>query len=87
MKAQNEMGWPLRIAIPSTTTFALAPIAVAFPPRSAPRASAHHSGWPGLAAGLHEVVRQRGEGRDVGDVVDDAGEHRGADSSPVAAPK
>src|SRR5262245_498710 len=41
--SQNPIGYPLRFAIPTTTTFALAPTAVAFPPRSAPRARAHQS--------------------------------------------
>ena len=35
VKCQNEILCPLRAAIPMTTTFALAPTAVAFPPRSA----------------------------------------------------
>ena len=43
VNSQKVIGWPDRAAIPSTTTFALAPIAVALPPRSAPSASAHHS--------------------------------------------
>ena len=43
VKCQNEIGCPLRAAIPMITTFALAPTAVAFPPRSDPSASAHHS--------------------------------------------
>ncbi|COX87490.1 Uncharacterised protein [Mycobacterium tuberculosis] len=41
VNSQNEMGAPARRAIPSMTTFALAPIAVRLPPKSAPRASAH----------------------------------------------
>jgi len=43
VKVPKEMGWPSRAAIPVTTTLALAPIAVALPPRPAPRANAHHS--------------------------------------------
>src|SRR5674476_1639961 len=47
VNSQKEIGWPLRFAIPATTTLALAPIAVALPPRSAPRTSAHHKPfWP-----------------------------------------
>ena len=47
VNSQNEMGLSARRAIPSMTTFALAPTAVRLPPKSAPRASAHHSasGW------------------------------------------
>src|SRR4028119_1791185 len=43
VNCQNEMGWPLRAAMPMITTLALAPTAVALPPRSAPAASAHHN--------------------------------------------
>src|SRR6266508_2166541 len=41
VNSQNEIGDPARRAMPSTTTLALAPIAVALPPRSVPRARAH----------------------------------------------
>ena len=43
VNSQKEMGELDRIAIPRTTTLALAPIAVRFPPKSAPIASDHHS--------------------------------------------
>ncbi len=46
MNSQNRIGVPLRAAMPVTTTFALAPTAVALPPRSAPRARAHHRAEP-----------------------------------------
>lgn len=42
LNSQKEMGWPLRLAMPVATTLALAPIAVALPPRSAPSSSTHH---------------------------------------------
>ena len=35
MNCQNPIGVPLRAAMPATTTFALAPMRVALPPRSA----------------------------------------------------
>ena len=50
------MGWPWRAAMPMMTTFALAPTAVAFPPRSAPRAGAHHR----ACAGWDPARRRRG---------------------------
>src|SRR5690606_5788330 len=43
VNCQKLIGAPLRAAMPSTTTLAAAPTAVALPPRSAPNASAHHS--------------------------------------------
>ena len=43
VNSQKEIGCRLRAAMPRTTTLALAPMAVALPPRSAPSASAHHS--------------------------------------------
>ena len=64
---------PARSAMPRMTTLALAPTAVALPPRSAPRASAHHSTFGCGAAGRRrdEFGDDRGHRRDVGDVVDD----------------
>src|SRR5690606_38356838 len=53
VNCQKLIGAPLRAAMPSTTTLAAAPTAVALPPRSAPNASAHHStcaGSPPCAA-------------------------------------
>jgi hypothetical protein len=41
VNSQNEMGEPDRIAMPRMTTLALAPIAVRFPPKSAPIATDH----------------------------------------------
>ena len=84
VKCQNEIGWPLRAAMPMITTFALAPTAVAFPPRSDPSASAHHSevACVGAAAGIHEVLDDRGQGGDVGDVVDDPGQGGRAEDQP-----
>ena len=40
---QKEIGVAVVSAMPSMTTLALAPMAVTFPPKSAPSASAHHS--------------------------------------------
>ena len=44
MKLMKEIGFPLCAAIDATTTFALAPIKVPFPPRHAPSAKLHHIG-------------------------------------------
>ena len=70
---------PLRAAMPRTTTLALAPMAVALPPRSAPSASAHHSALrlPAPPPAWTRSCDERGHGGDVGDVVDDAGQHAG----------
>lgn len=38
------MGFPFRVAIPATITLADAPISVPFPPKQAPRESAHQTG-------------------------------------------
>ena len=49
VNSQKLIGEPYRAAMPRTTTLALAPTAVALPPRSAPMASAHHSTSPSPA--------------------------------------
>ncbi|KZB79177.1 hypothetical protein AVL48_16360 [Amycolatopsis regifaucium] len=54
MNSQKEMGLPARAAMPRTTTLALAPMAVALPPKSAPRARGYQraSEWVGSAMSL-----------------------------------
>src|SRR5690606_24984595 len=44
MKRKKLIGCPERPAMPTTTTLAEAPIAVALPPRHEPSASDHHTG-------------------------------------------
>ena len=44
MNRRKEIFLPARSLIPATTTLAEAPIRVKLPPKSAPRASAHHKG-------------------------------------------
>src|SRR5688572_13205290 len=52
VNCQNVIGVPARSAMPRTTTLAEAPMAVALPPRSAPRARAHQSTWDWLVLPL-----------------------------------
>ncbi len=65
----------MRLAMPVMTTLALAPMAVALPPMSAPKARDHHSDCcSGGEAGARtdQLMDQRRHGGDVGDVAHDA---------------
>ena len=78
---RSVMWMPFRAATPMMTTLALAPTRVALPPRSAPRASAHHSA-PSVAQGRvggDQRVHDRGHRGDERDVVHDRRGHRRAD--------
>ena len=62
VNSQNEIGEPDRVAMPRTTTLALAPIAVGLPPKSAPMASDHHSASAWTGSAMPSVDRSRRSG-------------------------